>query len=785
MCSGRCHRLAYADYAAFLAESDVLLSLMLSPHTSYPPLEMATAGGIVITNTFSTKTAADLSAISTAIRGTPPDVDHLSTAIVQAAADVSDGRLEPARDGPARHLGRIDGWRRALARGSDRIGPRRVASLTSTSATVERPARAVFVASRDEVPPPGDGVLYLVIDTAWTPSAAERRDVLSVRPVIARVVERVDLFEDALERLDLWASASGVIERTTLDGLSLWHGIREPMWRWLHERLLWAFVVEAIARDHDVTDFECDPAQAALRQVLEARGDGTAVVSRTLEQPGAMASAVADPAPTGTDRRAVTALAAVARRVRRRVRGLRSSSSATVGSDTEALDARVRAAAAHEGRGVLVLSYVRVAQTVGRGGTSRIVDPHLDAVVDRLGAVGMVPIILALGLDRRDPAARAAVAADERLVPGWLLPTRWGSDGPDVEAETAAAQAVDDRLAAAPSPTLRVAGADLGPPLRAEVRRLAAASGSAHQRLRPRVDALLDEIRPTAVLMTHEGLRGTWLAAASGHGIPTFAVQHGIIYATHPGYRHQRQPGLILPTETFVYGPFERRTLLDAGGYESDEVTVSGSPRLDLDSRSAFDATASPDRGLVRSELGVADDHRLLVVSTLFDPFIRWSHLTHMLECTLGGPLPRVHVVFKLHPGETDDGPYRALLTGLAAAGGYEPPPMSVIRDIDLYRLLRAADAHLGMHSTVLTDAVVVGTPNLIATVDAHSDILGYVPAGVARPVRDVVGLLAALDDPWPPDPVARQAFLEEHFRSGDASALIADAISAGRAVTR
>ena len=89
-------RLAYRDYATFLAESDVLLSLMLSPHTSYPPLEMATAGGLVVTNTFSTKTAADLAAISTAIRGTPPDVDHLSAAIAQAAADVSAGRPEPA-----------------------------------------------------------------------------------------------------------------------------------------------------------------------------------------------------------------------------------------------------------------------------------------------------------------------------------------------------------------------------------------------------------------------------------------------------------------------------------------------------------------------------------------------------------------------------------------------------------------------------------------------------------------------------------------------------------------
>ena len=77
-------------------------------------------------------------------------------------------------------------------------------------------------------------------------------------------------------------------------------------------------------------------------------------------------------------------------------------------------------------------------------------------------------------------------------------------------------------------------------------------------------------------------------------------------------------------------------------------------------------------------------------------------------------------MVFEVRP-RVDEIEYSALLTGLATAGGYEPPPISVIRDIDLYRLLRAADAHLGMHSTVLTDAVVVGTPNLIATVDAHT----------------------------------------------------------------
>jgi len=88
-------RLAYRDYAAYLSESDILLSLMLSPHTSYPPLEMATAGGLVVTNTFSTKTAEALAAISPAIRGVPPDADSLAAAIAQAAKDVSLVRPTP------------------------------------------------------------------------------------------------------------------------------------------------------------------------------------------------------------------------------------------------------------------------------------------------------------------------------------------------------------------------------------------------------------------------------------------------------------------------------------------------------------------------------------------------------------------------------------------------------------------------------------------------------------------------------------------------------------------
>jgi hypothetical protein len=93
--------LAYPDYAAFISGSDVLLSLMLSPHTSYPPLEMAAAGGQVVTNTFGVKTAEALLAISPVIHAAPPEVDALVAALREAVGAVSGRGSSTAASAPA------------------------------------------------------------------------------------------------------------------------------------------------------------------------------------------------------------------------------------------------------------------------------------------------------------------------------------------------------------------------------------------------------------------------------------------------------------------------------------------------------------------------------------------------------------------------------------------------------------------------------------------------------------------------------------------------------------
>ena len=85
--------LGYPEYARLISQSDLLLSLMLSPHTSYPPIEMAAAGNLVVTNTMGAKTAEALRSISPRLIGVAPTEVSLVEALRVAASMVREGRV--------------------------------------------------------------------------------------------------------------------------------------------------------------------------------------------------------------------------------------------------------------------------------------------------------------------------------------------------------------------------------------------------------------------------------------------------------------------------------------------------------------------------------------------------------------------------------------------------------------------------------------------------------------------------------------------------------------------
>ncbi|HEV7604426.1 MAG TPA: hypothetical protein VGO15_05625 [Candidatus Limnocylindrales bacterium] len=644
--------------------------------------------------------------------------------------------------------------------------------MIETNATPSR--RVTFAATpADPASAPGDGSLTVVLDASWTPEPGGRPDVVSIRPSFATVLERHDLYDESLVLLDRWADEAGLADLLVVEGVTYWYRLREPLWHWVHERLLWRYTLAAIdaegARDHATVPWS----EAALIDVLRASGWTIDVEG----SPPARQLAI----PRRERRSSSRWMPSAVRRLVRRVVPRPEPAAAAARRHRQAvLDQRFERLSRLAGPRVLVLtlpgSYQRIGAGTGPASRAARRDPNLGSVIPALRGAGLEPIVIGWGMGRgREEADWPVVEADDRLLPAWYVAAHGARPGDDLRASEAI-EGVLTRLDALSAIPFDLDGLDLASPLVETLQSVFQRTIDADVHELARVERLIEELRPGAILTTQEAHRTPWLLAGARAGVPTFALQHGVLYPRHPGYADRRHPMLLLPSRTFVFGPYERR-VLEGLAYRSDELAVSGSPRLDLDAGGAVASSVDGERSAVRAELGVAGDDLLLVVSTVHVPFVQRSHLLHMLDVLLGGPLPGVHVVFKQHPGEEDAGPYRSLLEGIARAGGYDAPPMTVVKDIDLYRLLRAADAHLGQLSTVLTDAVVTGTPNLIAAVGPGGDILGYVAAGVARPVGDIAELRQALRDPRPPEPSSRQAFLDDHFRAGDASSRIAVAI--------
>ncbi|MEM9969771.1 MAG: glycosyl transferase family 1 [Pseudomonadota bacterium] len=94
-------KIPWDDYAEFLGTVDIGLSLMLSPHPSHPPLEMAAAGARVVTNSFGAK---DLGTLSPAISSAQPTAGDVARALQQALqtgpTSLADRRIDMTQLGP-------------------------------------------------------------------------------------------------------------------------------------------------------------------------------------------------------------------------------------------------------------------------------------------------------------------------------------------------------------------------------------------------------------------------------------------------------------------------------------------------------------------------------------------------------------------------------------------------------------------------------------------------------------------------------------------------------------
>lgn len=103
--------MSFDEYAQRVRTADLMLSLMLSPHPSYPPLEMAASGKLVVTNSFTVKTAERLRAFSPNLIVAEANAESIGLALENAAGRINCGL---ASNDPSGAMALPTGWDQSL-----------------------------------------------------------------------------------------------------------------------------------------------------------------------------------------------------------------------------------------------------------------------------------------------------------------------------------------------------------------------------------------------------------------------------------------------------------------------------------------------------------------------------------------------------------------------------------------------------------------------------------------------------------------------------------------------
>jgi hypothetical protein len=241
------------------------------------------------------------------------------------------------------------------------------------------------------------------------------------------------------------------------------------------------------------------------------------------------------------------------------------------------------------------------------------------------------------------------------------------------------------------------------------------------------IEATLIQEQPEVLVLYAEqsGLGRAAVAAACGQGIPSFAIQHGILYPRFYANEHSRDEtgpeldgvdSVPIPTRTAVFGTLARDLLVDRGGYPPERLVVTGSPK--------FDALVAAGRHFskerTRRRLGLALDVPVLVVASRYSAIGSvFAELVRAAEA-----IDNLWLLVKPHQAERSD-TYAAVGAGERASRLRIVPP-----EENLLELLFASDGLVTVDSFASSEALVLGRPVIV--VNLPSNLSALVERGVA-----------------------------------------------------
>lgn len=253
---------------------------------------------------------------------------------------------------------------------------------------------------------------------------------------------------------------------------------------------------------------------------------------------------------------------------------------------------------------------------------------------------------------------------------------------------------------------------------------------------------LIEHEKPSLVLIQNEysGFERALLIAAKLKGVPTLAIQHGVIHEHHSGYIYQKgeisltgdikSPHCPIPDKTALYGTYHKELLTNVSAYPKNSVVVTGQPRYDI----LYHVNEIYNKEQFLKKYNINKNHKIILWTTqchgISDEENK-KNFKAMFESFKN--ITEVTLIIKQHPGEGKK--YTKMIKN--ALKDYNLNTVIPPKRSDTYEQLYVCDIMVTKNSTTAMEAVALNKPVIVLNLSGEPDAIEYVEEGVALGVYD------------------------------------------------
>lgn len=239
-------------------------------------------------------------------------------------------------------------------------------------------------------------------------------------------------------------------------------------------------------------------------------------------------------------------------------------------------------------------------------------------------------------------------------------------------------------------------------------------------------EKIINKFKIKKCLVVGEGDRGRcFMSAGNRLKIGTYAVQHGIINETSSTYIiNSKYKDVLVPKHTFVWGENYKKLLIShTNVYNKENVSVVGQVRTDNLVQNGYLKT-NKRSGLLKIVYATQYFRDLLEPATI------------MLFKALNLMKEDYELIIKLHPVDLNFEFYEAMVEK------FNIKNCKIMKDGDLYELIKWSDLIISVHSTVVVEAALMNKPSICILLPKYNDAGGFVKDGVSFGVKNENELL-------------------------------------------